>query len=63
MCGRWASSTRAGQSAAYTGKNCVPWAGHIIGKNFAVQGNMLVGEPTVKAMAEAFQRHEGCRPA
>ena len=47
---------KGGQSAAYTGKSCVPWAGHIIGKNFAVQGNMLVGEPTVKAMAEAFQR-------
>ena len=34
----------------------MPWCGHIIGKNFAVQGNMLVGEPTVEAMAEAFQR-------
>src|SRR5512144_3242202 len=31
---------KSGQSAAYTGKSCVPWAGHIIGKNFAVQGNM-----------------------
>ena len=47
---------KSGQSAAYTGKSCVPWAGHIVGKNFAVQGNMLVGEPTVTAMAEAFQR-------
>lgn len=47
---------KTGQSAAHTGKNCVPWAGHITGKNFAVQGNMLVGEPTVRAMAEAFAR-------
>ena len=43
---------KKGQSAAFTGKNCVPWAGHLTGKNFAVQGNMLVGEPTVQAMAD-----------
>ena len=47
---------KSGQSAAHTGKSCVPWAGHIIGKNFAVQGNMLAGEPTVTAMADAFAR-------
>lgn len=47
---------RDGGSAAWTGPDCVPWCGHIAGKDFAVQGNMLVGEPTVKAMAEAFER-------
>ena len=47
---------KKGQSAAFTGRDCVPWAGHLTGKNFAVQGNMLVGEPTVQAMAEAFVR-------
>ncbi len=47
---------KKGQSAAFTGKDCVPWAGHLTGKNYAVQGNMLVGEPTVQAMAEAFAR-------
>jgi uncharacterized Ntn-hydrolase superfamily protein len=40
-----------GRAAAYTGDNCVPWAGHIIGEGLAVQGNMLVGAPTVEAMA------------
>ncbi len=44
-----------GGSAAWTGSDCVPWCGHITGKNFAVQGNMLVGEPTIVAMAEAFE--------
>jgi uncharacterized Ntn-hydrolase superfamily protein len=44
-----------GGSASWTGKDCVPWCGHITGKNFAVQGNMLVGEATVKAMGEAFE--------
>jgi uncharacterized Ntn-hydrolase superfamily protein len=47
---------KAGESAAFTGKDCVPWAGHLTGANFAVQGNMLVGEATVKAMAETFAR-------
>jgi uncharacterized Ntn-hydrolase superfamily protein len=47
---------KAGQSGAHTGENCVPWAGHITGTNFAVQGNMLVGSATVEAMAAAFER-------
>jgi uncharacterized Ntn-hydrolase superfamily protein len=47
---------KTGESAAYTGKNCVPWAGHVTGTNFAVQGNMLVGSSTVESMAAAFER-------
>jgi uncharacterized Ntn-hydrolase superfamily protein len=47
-----------GGSAAWTGSECVTWCGHITGRNFAVQGNMLMGEPTIKAMAEAFERTE-----
>jgi uncharacterized Ntn-hydrolase superfamily protein len=47
-----------GESAAWSGDQCVPWFGHITGPNFAVQGNMLVGEETVKAMSEAFKRAE-----
>jgi len=45
---------RNGGSAAWTGKDCTQWFGHITGRDFAVQGNMLVGEPTVRAMADAF---------
>lgn len=47
---------RNGQSAAWSGKDCTPWFGHITGPDHAVQGNMLVGEPTLTAMAEAFER-------
>jgi uncharacterized Ntn-hydrolase superfamily protein len=47
---------KKGASAAFTGKGCVPWAGHLAGRSFAIQGNMLVGEATVKAMAETFVR-------
>lgn len=42
---------RQGRAAAYTGDNCVSWAGHLIGEGFAVQGNMLVGAATIEAMA------------
>ncbi|MCS7264479.1 MAG: DUF1028 domain-containing protein [Armatimonadetes bacterium] len=48
-----------GRAAAFTGKKCLPWAGHIVGKGFAVQGNILDGEQVVKAMAKAFQETQG----
>lgn len=49
---------RNGQSAAWSGQQCVPWFGHITGPNFAVQGNMLVGEQTIHAMADVFMRSD-----
>jgi uncharacterized Ntn-hydrolase superfamily protein len=45
-----------GESAAWSGPECVPWFGQVTGRNFAAQGNMLVGEETVQATAEAFSR-------
>lgn len=48
-----------GQSACHTGADCLSWAGHIPGEDFAAQGNMLVGERTVAAMAETFQKTTG----
>ena len=47
-----------GGSAAWSGRECTSWFGHITGPNFAVQGNMLVGEATINSMAEAFKRTE-----
>ena len=47
-----------GGSAAFTGKRCAEWNGHITGPNFSSQGNLLVGGDTVSAMAETFQRLE-----
>ena len=44
-----------GRTAGYTG-DCVDWAGHRTYPNFSVAGNMLVGEETILAMAEAYQR-------
>jgi uncharacterized Ntn-hydrolase superfamily protein len=48
-----------GHAASFTGKNCFSWAGGKTGKNFAVQGNILVGPQTVDAMAKAFESSKG----
>ncbi len=48
-----------GNAAAYTGEGCLEWAGHIVGKHYACQGNILVDERTVQAMAEAFETTRG----
>src|SRR5215469_15069076 len=41
-----------GGSATHTGPKCFAWAGGLSGPNFAAQGNILVGEATVTALAE-----------
>lgn len=48
-----------GRAAAFTGEKCLPWAGHIVGENFACQGNILAGKEVVEAMAEAFLQTSG----
>ncbi len=48
-----------GKAATFTGSKCYDWAGGITGENFAAQGNILVNEETVKAMAETFQNSSG----
>ena len=44
---------------AYTGTRCMEWAGHIIGDNFAIQGNLLVGPQVVEEMVKAFENTNG----
>ena len=48
-----------GQSATYTGPECLPWAGGRAGPNYAVQGNILTGEDVVIAMEKAFLETDG----
>ncbi|MFQ6014095.1 MAG: DUF1028 domain-containing protein [Anaerolineae bacterium] len=48
-----------GQAAAYTGEECFPWKGHHVGQNYTCQGNILVGEETVTAIARSFEECEG----
>lgn len=45
----------AGNGLAFTGTDCTPWCGQFTGADFAIQGNMLVGEATLASMREAWQ--------
>jgi uncharacterized Ntn-hydrolase superfamily protein len=44
-----------GGSASFTGPACSDWAGHRTGAGYAAQGNILVGEETVAALATTFE--------
>ena len=48
-----------GNVAHFTGSQCIPWAGAIAGPNYSAQGNILVGEQVVRAMARAFETTRG----
>jgi uncharacterized Ntn-hydrolase superfamily protein len=48
-----------GRAAAFTGDECMAWAGHRTGEHFTAQGNILVSEETVAAMARAFRETQG----
>ena len=43
-----------GPGAAYTGGECIGWAGHRLGDGYSVAGNMLAGEAVVEASAQAY---------
>ena len=47
---------RHGHTAAWTGQDCVDWAGHLLFPQFSVAGNMLVGEAVLQAMADTYQQ-------
>jgi uncharacterized Ntn-hydrolase superfamily protein len=48
-----------GRAATFTGATCMEWAGGATGRGFAVQGNILVGEPVVAAMSQMFLETDG----
>lgn len=48
-----------GRAAAYTGENCMAWAGSLTGDGWTCQGNILAGPQVVEAMAEAFTQAGG----
>lgn len=49
---------KTGRAASYTGKECMHWAGHIVGEGYACQGNILI-PGTIEAMAAAFEMLRG----
>jgi uncharacterized Ntn-hydrolase superfamily protein len=48
-----------GRAGTYTGSECLEWAGGTTGPGFAAQGNILVSEATVEALAATFERSAG----
>lgn len=43
-----------GGAATFTGEDCLPWAGGVIGPGYAIQGNILTGADVVTEMERAF---------
>lgn len=48
-----------GVPVTFTGDECYPWAGGRVGEHYTCQGNILVGEETVLAMARTFEETAG----
>ena len=48
-----------GRVDAYTGKNDIQAAGHIVGKDFSVQANLMLNDKVWPAMARAFEKTKG----
>ncbi len=48
-----------GRVDAWTGKNDIEAAGHIVGENFSVQANLMLNDKVWPAMANAFKNTKG----
>ena len=51
-----------GRSFAWTGRKCMPWAGHHPGNGYTCQGNLLTGPDVIDAMAKTFESTSGPLP-
>lgn len=47
------------KSDAYTGENCFDYKNHIIGDNYAIQGNILLGQSILDSMESRFLNTPG----
>lgn len=48
-----------GNVAAHTGAKCIQGAGHIVGKNYSVQANLMLNDKIWPAMSKAFESAKG----
>jgi uncharacterized Ntn-hydrolase superfamily protein len=48
-----------GRTATFTGAGCFAWSGGFGGKHYSVQGNTLVGQVVLEAMAAHFEQTQG----
>ncbi|MBX7043289.1 MAG: DUF1028 domain-containing protein, partial [Ignavibacteria bacterium] len=49
----------SGRSAGFTGANCLDYKNHILGPTYAIQGNILSGQPILDSMRARFLRQSG----
>ncbi|MDM7275055.1 MAG: DUF1028 domain-containing protein [Thermoprotei archaeon] len=49
----------SGEAYAFTGRECIKYAGHIVGDGFTVLGNILAGPQVIEDMARAFESTRG----
>ena len=47
------------RAAAYTGVNCMSYKNHIVGPNYSIQGNILLGQQILDSMEARFLNAEG----
>lgn len=50
------------RSAGFTGTNCLNYKNHIIGPNYAIQGNILLGQQILDSIESRFLSTEGTLP-
>lgn len=50
---------RHGNTAAHTGKSCIPHAGHVTGDGFSCQGNIMRNSTVWGEMKDAYLKSEG----
>jgi uncharacterized Ntn-hydrolase superfamily protein len=48
-----------GNVKSFTGKNCIPGAGNIVGENYSVQANLMLNDKVPGAMSKAFEESKG----
>jgi uncharacterized Ntn-hydrolase superfamily protein len=48
-----------GNATAFTGEKCIQFAGHIVGKNYTVQANLMASATVPTAMVRAYEITEG----
>jgi uncharacterized Ntn-hydrolase superfamily protein len=47
------------QTAAFTGSNCMAYKNHIVGPNYTIHGNILLGQMVLDSMQARFLREPG----
>jgi len=47
------------RAAAHTGSGCTSYANHIVGPNYAIQGNILLGQNVLDAIEQGFLNETG----